>query len=254
MSERIISRSVIARLALVAAIAVAVEGCSTGVGKNLYRGSFDYATKSQLKPGLTIDKVSEIIQFSPNETRTFPAPEGGADVISALEFNEALEEYRGLGKHWLLFKNNKLAAEGMGGAREAEMYWFTAHYDDLRDNGVIGRAEAERKKYQKLQQLYTTTPYETEYFTYRIVVAGQLDRKEIDNDTANYLLAKKKNDVGAKLEIAKQSAYARELVSLQRSALFLQAMSTIQQPVYVQGSSTGCTATRYGNTWFANCY
>lgn len=229
-------------------------GCSS-LTENIYRGSVQYAHKSDLKPGMSIDQAKQTIPFSPTDTRTFPGPSSANKTMTAVEFNGAIEEYLNVGKHWLLFEDNKLVAEGAGTAKEAEMYWYAAFYDDLRDSSKISRAETERKKYQKLQQLYGVTPYENEYFTYRIVVAGKLDRKEIDDDMANYLLAQKKNEVTARLDVARQNALTQEMVNLQRTALFMQTMATIQTvPTVPTRSSASCTTNRFGNTWYTNCY
>jgi hypothetical protein len=230
---------------------------------NLYKGHFELAHRSDLKPGISIAQTEKLIVLPTANTRTFVAPDDPKKSMTVLEFENALQEYEDRGKHWILFDDNKLVAEGLGGSREAELYWNISYYDYLKDNGKLNRVDAERKKYQKMKELYTLTSYENEYFLYRILLVSKLDKKEIDGDNADYLLAQKKSEIDSKLEVARQNAIslqlAQQMVALQRAALFMQAMSSVQQSLQTQQPAFNrvgfsCTTNRMGNFSTTNCY
>ena len=250
------------RLILIAVMFLLVSCNSiSNTAGNLMLGHFEYAHKSDLKAGMSLEGAKRVIQISPSSSYTFPAPDDPKKSMIALQFEDALQEYEGHGKHWVLFENDKLVAEGLGTTREAELYWYISYYDYLRDNSKLSGADSERKKYQKMQQLYSITSYENEYFTYRILLASKLDKKEIDGDTANYLLAQKKSEIDAKLEVARQNAIAQQqtqqMIDLQRTGLFLQSMANMQQSLQTKQPAfnrLSCTTNQFGSTWNTTCY
>lgn len=230
-------------------IIVVLTGCSTfqTFKDNLIMGHFEYARIADLKLGISIEEAKKVVQISPIGVKTFTGPDDAKKQMTLLIFEDALQEYQGKGKHWLLFDSGKLISQGQGDATTAELLWTFAYYDFLSEGGKSTRADAERKKYQKLTQLYTLNSYENEYFTYRVVIASRVDKKEIDLDMANYLLAQKKAEIDAK----------GEMLSLQRSALFLQTMQTLQttQTQYLPPrKNIDCTTTHIGSTAHTSCY
>lgn len=241
--------------ALLFFVLVTFAGCSTisGIQNNLIMGSFEYARIADLKQGISIEEAKRIVQISPVGVKTFVGPEDSKKLMTVLVFENALQEYQDKGKHWLLFEDGKLINQGQGDATIAELLWAFGYYDLLSEQGKLNRADAERKKYQKLTQLYALNSYENEYFTYRIVIASRVDKKEIDLDMANYLLAQKKAEIDAKIETARQSYISQqqtnEMLRLQRSSLFLQSMQTLQVP----RKSFDCTTTHFGSISHTSC-
>ena len=226
----------------------ACTGMNTLMG-NLYLGQVEPVYMKDLKPGLSSEEIQNRLGSAPSVIRKVDSPEGNGKQIVIFQYENIVEEYVGKGLFWILFEDNSLMTHGLGDARQAEFVWYSAYYDFLRTNGKIKPSDAERSKYQKMKQLYQLTSYEDEYFTYRIVVAGKLERKEIDNDYSNYLIAQKKSEIDSKLEVARNNtiaiAQANELISLQRSALVMQSL----RPV-----TSNCRTTQFGSSWYTNCY
>lgn len=235
-------------LLLLALTLSACSGLST-LKDNLYLGHVEPVYIRELQPGLTSEEIQKRLGTAPAVIRKIASPEGNGKQMVIFQYENIVEEYIGKGPFWIIFENNSLMTHGLGDARQAEFIWYSAYYDFLQTNGKIKPSDAERSKYQKMKQLYQLTSYEDEYFTYRIVVAGKLERKEIDNDNSNYLIAQKKSEIDAKLEVARNNtiaiAQANELISLQRSALVMQSL----RPV-----TSNCRTTQFGSSWYTNCY
>jgi hypothetical protein len=226
----------------------ACTGMNTLMG-NIYLGQVEPVYVKDLKPGLSSEEIQKLFRSAPSLIRKIESPEDNGKQIFVYQYEDTVKEYIDEGPIWILFEDNNLVTHGLGDTRQAELVWYSAYYDYLRANKKISRSDAERSKYQKLKQLYQLTSYEDEYFTYRIVVAGKLDRSEIDNDNANYLIAQKKSDVDSKLDIARNNAVAiaqtNELIRLQSAALVMQSMRPI---------INNCTSTHFGSTWYTSCY
>lgn len=241
--------------ALLFFVLVTFAGCSTisGIQNNLIMGRFEYARVADLKQGISIEEAKRIVQISPVGVKAFVGPGDTKKQMTVLVFEGALQEYQDKGKHWLLFDDGKLVSQGQGDAASAELLWTFTYYDLLSEGGKLTRANAERKKYQKITQLYALNSYENEYFTYRIVIASRVDKKEIDLDMANYLLAQKKAEIDAKIETARLNFITQqqtdEMLRLQRSSLFLQSMQTLQAP----RKNFDCTTTHLGSTSYTSC-
>lgn len=215
---------------------------------NLYLGKVEILKIEDLKQGLTTEEI--VKHFGPPSLiHTFASPSDSKKTVHVYQYENFVEEYMYKGPFWLLFEENSLITHGLGDTRQAEFIWSSAYYDFLRTNGKIKHSDAERSKYKKMKQLYQLTSYEDEYFTYRIVVAGKLERAEIDNDYSNYLIAQKKSEIDSKIEVAKNNsiaiAQANELISLQRTALIMQSL----RPV-----TSNCRTTQFGSSWYTNCY
>lgn len=229
-------------------IASACSGISSFTS-NLYLGSVEPVYIKNLKPGISSEEIEKILGSSPTVISNVESPEDNGKKIIIFQYENTVEEYIGKGPFWIIFEDNLLITHGLGDARQAEFIWYSAYYDFLLTNGKIKPSDAERSKYKKLKQLYQLTSYEDEYFTYRIVVAGKLERKEVDSDYFNYLIAQKKSEIDTKLEVARNNsiavAQANELISLQRTALVMQSLRPVQH---------NCTTTTFGSSWYTNCY
>ena len=222
----------------------ACSGMNTLMG-NLYLGKVEPVYIKDLKPGLSTEEIQKRFGSTPSVIRKIDSPEGMGKQIVIFQYDNAVEEYKGEGPYWILFENNILISHGRGDTHQAEFVWYSAYYDFLQASGKIKPSDAERSKYQKMKQMYQLTSYEDEYFTYRIVVAGKLERAEIDNDNSNYLIAQKKSEIDSKLEAARNNsiaiAQANELISLQRTALIMQSLRPVHR---------NCTTTTFGSSWY----
>jgi hypothetical protein len=226
----------------------ACSGVNTVMG-NLYLGKFEPVYIKDLQPGLSSEEIQKRFGSAPSLIRKVDSPEGNGKQILIFQYENIVEEYMNQGPFWILFEKNSLITHGLGDAYQAEFFWYSAYYDFLQTNNKIKPSDAERSKYQKMKQMYQLTSYEDEYFTYRIVVAGKLERSEIDNDSSNYLIAQKKSEIDSKLELKRNNsiaiAQANELISLQRTALIMQSLRPVTR---------NCRTTQFGGSWYTNCY
>lgn len=217
-----------------------LTGCSSLV-KNLYLGSVQPVSKAKIYNEISLDDFKKIVVSSPQDTRKLSEP---VDMV-IYEYQGVFVEYENE-KHWYGFVDNKLVKEGKGTAKNALISIYFAYVDGLISEKKIGGADAERKKYSKYREVYPVSSYEDELFKYRIVIAGQLDRKEIDSDMADYLLAKKKNEIQANVDSLRSGAMLQDLVEAQRMQMIMQSLSSFRQ--------TRCTSSVIGKTTYTNCY
>lgn len=221
--------------------------------QNLYLGQVEILQVKDLKEGM---KTEEIVKHlgAPISIHKFPSPSDFNKITVVYQYENLVEEYMNKGPFWIIFEDNSLMTHGLGDTRYAEFIWHSAFFDFQRINNKIKFSDAERSRYQKMKQLYKLTSYEDEYFTYRIVVAGKLERGEIDSDNYNYLIAQKKSDIDSKLDVVRNNSIAiaqtNELISLQRAALIMQSM----RPLGNTTKYTNCSSTQFGRTWYTNCY
>jgi hypothetical protein len=194
----------------------------------------------------------------PVQVRTFAAPDDQTKRLSAVEYDEAFQDYWGKGKHFILFSDNKVVTQGLGDAAAAEFGVYAAYLEYQRSNGRMNTADVERAKLAKLRELYRLSTLDEEFLTYRVVVAGKVDRKEIDLDTANYLIAQKKAEIEAKLAATEQSAQAAaradQMLRMQQSALMLQFLGTMQPYGQQPSFKANCRTTQMGPFWNTQCF
>jgi hypothetical protein len=235
---------------------VLLAGCSAA--QNLYLGSVQYPNSTELKVGMNRVDVDKLIGSQPVRTRTFAAPDDQSRQLTAVEYDEAFKDYWGKGKHYILFSDDKVVTQGLGDAASVEFGVYAAYFEYQRSNGRMNTADVERARLAKLRELFKLTTLDEEFLTYRVVVAGKVDRKEIDLDMANYLIAQKKAEVEAKLAAAEQGAQAAaradQMLRMQQSALMLQFLGTMQPYRQQPSLRANCTTTQMGNYWNTQCF
>jgi hypothetical protein len=175
-----------------------------------------FFSAEQVSLGMSLDHFQAAIPKQPAVDRMVQseAPEIGTYRVLEHHFNRLDSDSEdGEYSMWFAFQDGSLAGYGPGTVRDVEFAVYRAGLASAMDRGEIGRAEGERRAYEKFVELYgAPAPVVDEFLKYTIFVADKVDRGEATRAEGDYLIAQKRAEITSRMAkgLAEQERVAQE--------------------------------------------
>ena len=196
-----------------------------------------------LRSGITTAQLVELVGRPPTRKTDFTLA-GQADTkYTVLEYFLAPTKASPELQYWFLFGEQELIGFGRGAANDAKSLAYDSYFDWQAAHGLMPRAEAERKLFERLKGLYSRhlNPLLATYFRVRIAVMETVDRNELQAAKAEDAIRREfGNRLGTRqhaLVYGRQAGTVDRYTTLTRIGMDVRWSASVRRPAAAAGNA-----------------